>query len=204
MKTSHFASPVIIFRNSWGNSQAKPETIFCLIGKWSLGNEIGWCPVTHLLSSPSDRNRSFLYGLPKVQLFVFWRNMRDLDFSKQPSLHRVLVLLVCTLRPSAWLHNSFSSSFFIALLPFLFSPLLLITLTSFSTIISFPLLLHRGHTQNLSFLQSFFFFFKCLSSGGRHVQGGGKNAKYHLSRIFPRRICLYFTSVELLKAHAHL
>lgn len=176
MKTSHFAALVIILRNSWGNSPATSETIFCLIGKWSLGNEICWCPVTHLLSSPSDWNYSFVFSLSEVRLFVFHsnisnhRSMWGFDFSKllpglnscscnsQSSLQPVSVLLVRTLRPIAWLHKCFCSCFFffIVLPPLLFSVLLLITLTSFPPSLllefcSFPLPLHSCDTQNIFF-----------------------------------------------------
>lgn len=89
MKTSHFAALVIILRNSRGNSQATSETIFCLIGKWSLGNEFCRCPVTHLLPSPPEWIRSFVFGLPKVLVFHLnisnQRIMWDLDYSKLPT-----------------------------------------------------------------------------------------------------------------------
>lgn len=86
--------------------------MFCLIGQWSLGNEICWCPVTCLLSSASDWNGSFVFGSSEVQLFVFpfnisnQRNTWRFDFPKllprldscsclgQSSLHMVSVLLV--------------------------------------------------------------------------------------------------------------
>lgn len=188
MKTSHFASLVIIFRNSWGNSQATSETIFGLIGKWSLGNEICWCPVTHLLSFPSDWNYPFAFGLSEVWLFAFfiWIFLTKgicgvLIF---PNSYLVETAVVATVsHPSTWFQffwfapwgprHGFINVFlllFIALPPLLFSPLLLITLTSFPPsllleVFSFPLLLHSCHKRNQK---------KCLSSGGKHVQGGKK------------------------------
>lgn len=75
----------------------------------------------------------------------------------QSPLHMVSVLLVRPPRPSAWLHKCFSSSsvFFIGLPPLLFSPLLLITLTSFppsslSEFFTSPLPLHSCHTHRIS------------------------------------------------------
>lgn len=200
MKTAPLAAVVITFRDSWGNSQATSETIFSVIGQRSLGNEIRWCPVTCLLSSPSDWNCSVVFGSSEVQLFVFHLNiskrriMGCLDFSKllprlnscsclgQSSLHMVSVLFVCTLRPSAWLHKCFSSSssfYFIALPPLLFSPLLLITVTSFppsslAEFFAFPLPLHSCHTQILTFWENVW-----AQEGSMCRKGGGgkKNAK---------------------------
>lgn len=106
MKTSHFAALVIIFRNSWGNSQATSETILCLIGKWSLGNEICWCPVTHLLPSPPHQTGTilFLVCLKFDYLFFIWIFQAKgicggFDFSKLlPSLNSCS----CHSRPSTW------------------------------------------------------------------------------------------------------
>lgn len=117
----------------------------------------------------------------------------------------VSVLLICTLRPTVWVHKCFSISFFITLPPLLFFPLLLITHTSFPPLLlleffSFPLLRHSCHTENLCFFPPEIKK-KCMSSGGKHVCMGG-NAKYHLSCIFPKRICLYFMHLELFQ-HMH-
>lgn len=128
-QTSHFAALAIIFRNSWGNSQATSETIYCLIGKWSLGNEICWCPATHPLPFIL---KVFHFGLPHVWLFIWIVKTKEIcvfllkllpslnscSYRSQSSLHMVSVLLICTLRPSVWVHKCFSISF---LLPCLHS-----------------------------------------------------------------------------------
>lgn len=186
-QTSHFAALAIIFRNSWGNSQATSEAIYCLIGKWSLGNEICWCPVTHPLPFIL---KVFLFGSSHIWPFIqivktkeicvfllkLLPSLNSCGYRSQSFLHMVSVLLIFTRRPSVWVHKCFSISFFITLPPLLFFPLLLITHTSFPPLLlleffSFPLLRHSCHTQNLCFFPPEIKK-KCMSSGGRHVCGG--------------------------------
>lgn len=140
MKTSHFAALLIIFRNSWGNSQATSETIFCLIGKWCLGNEICWCPVTHLLSFPSDWNYPFAFGLSEVWLFAFFiwifQTKGICGVLIFPNSYLVETAVVATVsHPSTWFQHPEAHSmaslmfFFFFLLPCLHSCSLLCCLS---------------------------------------------------------------------------
>lgn len=120
------------------------------------------------------------------------RNMWGFDFSKllpsrnscschgQSSLHMVSVLLVRTLRPTAWLHKCFSSSFYCpASTPVLSSVAYHSHL--FSTIIAVGGLQFPTAVAQLSQTES-----KKMSELGREACAGReKNAKYHLPVFFP-------------------